>query len=205
MQIDQLVVPASTPDGHLPTVNAGELVYAAPPAGGGGSGGPVLLAAATLAADAQGLTITGLSTAYRDLLVRCYLRNTATTTSRYSNFRLGSGGVIDASTNYDAQSLGITSSGGTSPFVDNNGQSIVLRGSIAASNAPGRAVAEFLVLNYADASEAIQVFTRSTLYAFNGSGQWKVPTGPVDSVQINCLFSGENLKAGSAMEVYGIT
>lgn len=41
VRVDQVVVPAGTPDGHVPVVDAGELVYAAP-SGGSGTGGELL-------------------------------------------------------------------------------------------------------------------------------------------------------------------
>lgn len=79
LPLDQLVVPAATPSGYVPTVTGGELVLAAPPAGGGGGGGGSLTdwTALTLASGYVSHADTfGLPPAYRKVGDLVQLRGT---------------------------------------------------------------------------------------------------------------------------------
>lgn len=172
---------------------------------GGGGGGRVLLASSTLAADASSITLTGLSPAYTDLLIRCFLRNSASP-SRYCNLRVGGGGAVDTGVNYDSRSMNMPETGtGLTTFNDTGATSIFLRGAIPGSGAAFFGCVEFLIPRYSDPSQYRTVAGRGDTYLSTGGGLWKNATTAIDTVQVANLASGEMLKAGSRMDVYGIS
>jgi len=189
--------------GQVLKVNAGATAPEWGAASGGGS--LVLLSSSVLGADAADITITGLSGAYKDLVIVVRARGDAAGDYGYLGFRVGSGS-IDTGTNYDW-----TRSVFGSGSVINAGRGVasmdVLLHPANSATAGSFGHNEIVIFDYASTSKfriltSLGYMTGATdHYALRGGGAWRNTANAIDQVRV--LPISGNLRAGSAMYVYG--
>jgi hypothetical protein len=170
----------------------------------GGSGDVARLSDSTLGADTASFDITGISAAYKHLLIIAQLRGTHADIQTELRLRFNN----DSGSNYDGH-YHFTTSGAATGVTNNPATTSAQLGLITADTATADRAgsAHILIPNYASATfqkniEFHTAYARSGDYATtDGSGAWR-NTAAVDRITI--LPGTANWKAGSRLTLYGM-
>jgi hypothetical protein len=190
-------------DGEVLTMVAGAVDWAAP-AGGGGD--LTRIAETVLGSNQADITITGISGAYRDLILVFRCRSSNADEDGYVRLRVGNGS-IDTGTNYGYHRVvngsGAASAGGASG--ESYIEGILRPGSSASSGSFGGG--QVTIINYASTAQMRTMFgdsycvSASTHYLSDFKGVWRNTSAAIDQVRIYSATG--DLVTGSALTIYG--
>lgn len=185
---------------------AGGVEWGADATGGGGGGDLTKLAETILGSDAANITITGISGAYKDLIVVWEAREDAAVDIDFLYMRLGNGS-IDTGSNYTYVREYNGSAGGTNT---NTGDTKGDVGTVTGNSSPAGAFASgrLEILDYASTTKRRnwmgQSYQSGTgVYTGTVFGAWTNASAAIDQVRI--YSPSGNLKAGSRLALYGRT
>jgi hypothetical protein len=191
-------------DDDVLTMVAGAVAWAPPAPGGGGD--LVQIAETVLGSNQSDITLTGISGAYRDLILVARCRSSNTDDDGYVRLRVGNGS-IDTGTNYGYHRL--VNGTGAGSAGNSSGESyiegILRPGASSTAGSFGGGVVT--ILNYASATQMrIMIgdsysIGASNHYLSDFKGVWRNTSAAIDQVRIYSAVG--DLVTGSALTIYG--